>query len=114
MLKQKLFVLVFLFFATFLVTKQINAQTDFQFSAHKKRALISFTKARGLVILPLYINKVGPFNFILDSGFGSMVITNPKLKDSLNLQYLRTIKIAGLGRGKEIETFSCPFLTIKI
>lgn len=114
MLSQKLFVLLLLGLTTFFVVNPIFAQTDFQFTGNKKRALIPFTKARGLVVLPLYINGKGPFNFILDSGVGNMVITNPKLKDSLNLQYLRKMKIAGLGEGDDIEAFSCPFLSVKI
>jgi hypothetical protein len=103
-----------LVFTTFFVVYSSFAQTEFEFSGKRSRALIPFTKARGLVVLPVKINGKGPFNFILDSGVGNMVITNPKLKDSLNLQYLRKIKLAGLGVGSDIDAFSSPFLNVKI
>lgn len=114
MLKHRLFILLIPFFTTFFVVNYLFAQTEFEFSGKRSRALIPFTKARGLVVLPVKINGKGPFNFILDSGVGNMVITNPKLKDSLNLQYLRKIKLAGLGEGSDIDAFSSPFLNVKI
>lgn len=114
MLKYRLFILLIPFFITFFVVNYLFAQTEFEFSGNRSRALIPFTKARGLVVLPVKINGKGPFNFILDSGVGNMVITNPKLKDSLNLQYLRKIKLAGLGEGSDIDAFSSPFLNVKI
>ena len=114
MLKYRLFILLIPFFTTFFVVNYLFAQTEFEFSGNRSRALIPFTKARGLVVLPVKINGKGPFNFILDSGVGNMVITNPKLKDSLNLQYLRKIKLAGLGVGSDIDAFSSPFLNVKI
>ncbi|MBD3749015.1 MAG: aspartyl protease family protein [Sphingobacteriales bacterium] len=90
------------------------SQNTYEFKGNRKRESIVFTKARGLVVLSTYINDKGPYNFILDSGVGLMIITDPDLKDSLNLKYLRTIQIKGLGEGNTIEAFTTPYLKVQI
>ena len=56
MLKYRLFILLIPFFTTFFVVNYLFAQTEFEFSGNRSRALIPFTKARGLVVLPVKIN----------------------------------------------------------
>lgn len=65
-------------------------------------------------MIKLKINGRGPFNFILDTGVGLMVITEPKLVDSINLQNKRTIKMSGLGEGDAFEAYVTPPLKIEI
>ena len=60
---------------------------------------------KNLIIIPIYINSKGPFNFILDTGVGALIITDPSLLDTLKLPDLRATKVYGLGQGKEIEAF---------
>ncbi|WP_316819531.1 aspartyl protease family protein [Pedobacter gandavensis] len=60
---------------------------------------------KNLIIIPVFINEKGPYNFILDTGVGPMIISDPSLTDSLKIKDLRTIKIAGLGKGNEIEAY---------
>lgn len=92
----------------------VFSQNTYEFKGKRKRESITFTKARGLIVLSTYINDKGPYNFILDSGVGLMVITDPTLKDSLNLKYLRTFQITGLGEGNHIEAFTTPYLKVQI
>jgi len=92
---------------------QVNAQ-EFKFSGKRQRDAIGFTSVRNLIIIPLYINEKGPFNFILDTGVGPMIITDTSLFKSLNLQDLRAIKINGLGKGLEIEAFLSGEITAKL
>nr|WP_271543308.1 aspartyl protease family protein [Pelobium sp.] len=92
----------------------IFAQNTFHFKGKKQKELIKFTKARGLIVVSTYINNKGPYNFILDSGVGLIVITDPSLKDSLHLKYLRKFEIKGLGEGRDIDAFLTPFLKIEI
>ena len=73
-----------------------------------------FRLIRNLVVIKLKINDRGPFNFILDTGVGMMVITDPKMVDSINLQNKRTIRLAGLGEGDEFEAYVTPPLKIDI
>jgi hypothetical protein len=79
-----------------------------------KSSTIHFRLIRNLVVIKLRINDKGPFNFILDTGVGMMVITDPKMVDSINLQSKRTIRIAGLGEGDDFEAYVTPPLKIDI
>ena len=73
-----------------------------------------FKLIRNLVIVQMKINNRGPFNFILDTGVGLMIITDPTMVDSLNLVSKRTIKIVGLGEGDAYEAYVTPALKIDI
>ncbi len=73
-----------------------------------------FKLIRNLVIIQMKINDRGPFNFILDTGVGLMIITDPKMVDSINLVSKRTIKIIGLGEGDAYEAYVTPALKIDI
>jgi hypothetical protein len=69
---------------------------------------------RDLMIIRLSINGKGPFNFILDTGVGLMLITDPKLVDSINVASKRTIKISGLGEGDDYEAYITSELKVEI
>jgi PDZ domain/Aspartyl protease len=90
-----------------------NAQY-FDLQGHRKHVTIPFQMIRNLIIIKLDINGKGPFNFILDSGVGLMLITDPKLVDSINLSNKRTIKISGLGEGDAYEAYITSQLKIDI
>ncbi len=95
-------------------TDLLIAQSDFHFKNNRKKELVPFVKARGLMIVSTFINNKGPFNFVMDTGVGLMVITDPALKDSLNIQFLRKIKLAGLGDGKDIDAYLIPSMKVSI
>ncbi len=80
----------------------------------RKSMRLPFKLIRNLVVIQLKINNRGPFNFILDTGVGLMVITEPKLVDSIDLQNKRTIKMPGLGEGGAYEAYITPPLKIDI
>jgi hypothetical protein len=67
-----------------------------------------------MIVIRLSINGRGPFNFIVDSGVGLMLITDPKLVDSINIANKRTIKIAGLGQGEAYEAYVTSALKVDI
>jgi hypothetical protein len=69
---------------------------------------------RDMVVIRLDINGRGPFNFILDTGVGLMLITDPKLVDSISIPSKRTIKISGLGKGEEYEAYITSELKVDI
>ena len=77
-----------------------------------KRVRIPFQLIRNLVIVQLKINDAGPFNFVLDTGVGFMIITEPSLVDSISIPYKRTVKVPGLGSGETYEAFVTPALKI--
>lgn len=76
---------------------------NFTFNHGLKKDAISFKKVKNLVVIPLFINGKGPFNFLLDTGVDPMIITDLALVDSLNIQNVRPIKINGVGPGEEIN-----------
>lgn len=89
------------------------AQT-FSFEDNRKKSALDFNLVKNLIIIPLYINGKGPYNFILDTGVGPLIITEPTLLDTLGLKNLRTTKIYGLGKGEEIEAFITNELNVKV
>jgi hypothetical protein len=90
-----------------------NAQY-FDLQGSRKRVTIPFKMIRDLIIIQLDINGKGPFNFVVDSGVGLMLITDPKLVDSINVANKRTIKITGLGKGEAYEAYITPPLNVEI
>lgn len=96
------------------LTIQTNYAQDFEFPNDRKKDAINFILLKNLVIIPVYINEKGPFNFILDTGVGPMIISDPRIADSLKIKDLRTIKIAGLGKGDEIEAYVSSSVNARI
>lgn len=96
-----------------LACRQAHAQY-FDLQGGRGHVTIPFKMARDLIIIKLTINGKGPFNFILDSGVGLMLITDPKLVDSIDITNKHTIKIAGLGKGRDYEAYITPPLDVGI
>ncbi|WP_428327648.1 aspartyl protease family protein [Mucilaginibacter sp.] len=86
----------------------------FDLERNKKHVTIPFRMIRDMIIIQLKINNKGPFNFIIDTGVGLMLITDPKLVDSINIANKRTLKISGLGEGDDYEAYVTSALDIKI
>jgi len=90
-----------------------NAQY-FDINGHKKKVIIPFRLVRNLIVIKLKINDKGPFNFIMDTGAGLMVVTDPALIDSVYIPVKRTLKLNGDGEGDACEAFITSPLTIDI
>jgi predicted aspartyl protease len=78
---------------------------NFTFSSHRKKDAIQFKLIKNLIIIPVYINDKGPYDFILDTGVAPLLITDPTIIDTLDLRYLRSIKLKGLGDGEDLDAF---------
>lgn len=87
---------------------------QFYFKGKHNKDAISFSLVKNLIIIPVFINNKGPFNFILDTGVGPMIITEPSLVDSLALNVARSIKISGLGKGNEIDAFVSNDVSVQV
>lgn len=67
-------------------------------SSYKKKSLeIPFKQYHNLIVIPLLINGSDTLNFVLDTGVGYTLLTDPNLIDELNLDCNRTVEIAGAG-----------------
>ncbi|TWJ00743.1 aspartyl protease [Mucilaginibacter frigoritolerans] len=101
-----------LFLSCFLASS-VDAQY-FDINGHKKRVIIPFRLVRNMIIIKVEINNKGPFNFIMDTGVGLMIITDPQLIDSLKVCKNRTLKLGGLGEGDDYEAYATAPLQINI
>jgi hypothetical protein len=86
----------------------------FTIDSSRNHVTIPFLFVRDLVVIQLQINKTGPYNFILDSGVGQMVITDPSLGDLITNITKHTIKISGFGEGQDYEADVTSALNVKI
>ena len=86
----------------------------FQLPEHQRREMIPFKMIRNLMVIPVKINGQGPFNFVLDSGVGLVLISDGHLADSLKLNYLRNIKIVGLGGDNDLDAHITEPLTLSV
>ncbi|HYH55330.1 MAG TPA: aspartyl protease family protein, partial [Anseongella sp.] len=90
-------------------------QRPFKFIQEQRRKVsIPFLFERNLVIVPVYINDFGPFNFILDTGVSILIITDPDLRDSIGLEGNRRITIRGLGEGEDLDADIIPRMKVRI
>ncbi|MBB2146244.1 peptide-binding protein [Pedobacter sp. LMG 31464] len=87
---------------------------NFTFEGGRKKNTLYFDFIKNLIIIPIYINGKGPFNFILDTGVNPLVITDPILKDSLSIMETRSVKINGFGGGDEIDAFLTNNIHVKV
>ncbi|OOQ59970.1 aspartyl protease family protein [Mucilaginibacter pedocola] len=95
------------------ICRQSRAQF-FQLADGRKQATVPFKVIRNMVIIKLKINNNGPYNFILDTGVGFMIITDPTMVDSLHIPDRRTLKLGGLGQGDDYDAYYTNPLNIEI
>ncbi|MFD0766402.1 aspartyl protease family protein [Mucilaginibacter lutimaris] len=112
-LKYSTFKRVWLFVIINCLFLSASAQS-FDVDSTHKYVDIPFKLVRNMMIVKLKINGCGPFNFVLDTGVGLMIITEPKLVDSIGIASKRTIKLVGLGEGDAFEAYVTPVLNIGI
>ncbi|PSR56963.1 peptide-binding protein [Adhaeribacter arboris] len=106
--------LVFFTLLSLLFLPKAFGQGAFVIQAPYKRSIVSFEMHRNLIIVPVYINQKGPFNFILDTGVGVTLITEPSLKDSLQLKNGVNISIAGMGSDADLKAFIASGINMKL
>lgn len=83
---------------TLSLVPQVSWTAPFQFSAPgKKRAVIPLEIQRNLLIVSFLINGAGPFNFMLDSGVGTTIITDPSIIAPLGLHRGQPYRVVGAG-----------------
>ncbi|MFC3809183.1 aspartyl protease family protein [Lacihabitans lacunae] len=69
----------------------------------QKTSKIPFEVYSNLIVIKLKINGSDSLNFILDTGVSSIIITDPTLAKTLNLDFVRTVKITGAGEKNGIN-----------
>ncbi len=78
------------------------------------REQLEMKMVKNLIILPVFLNGKGPYNFVLDSGVGIFLVTDSSLMDSLELTSARTMRIAGLGEQDDLVAYVTPPIKVSI
>ena len=86
---------------------------EFLFKRNRQKQSITFKCIKNLMVIPMYVNGKGPYDFVLDTGVGPMIITDPSIIDSLNFSKLRKIKVSGLGI-ETVEAYVSQSLDVKV
>jgi len=95
-----------------LPTNKSHAQ-DFHFMDKQKKMSFAFKLIKNLIVVPVYVNGKGPYDFVLDTGVGPMIITDPSIIDSLDFTLMRKIKVSGLGL-ETVEAFVSQNVSARI
>ncbi|HEY0244154.1 MAG TPA: aspartyl protease family protein [Mucilaginibacter sp.] len=103
-----------LFFCLFFCWCVTAKAQYFSLDSNRKRVIMPFLFIRNLVVIKLKINNHGPYNFILDTGVGQMLITEPSLIDSLEVYTQRPITITGFGAGENYDAYLTAPLKVDI
>lgn len=98
----------------FLFPELVIAQAYFHFTKNQKRETIPFKFYRNLIVIPVMMNGKGPFNFVLDTGVGVSTITDPSLKELLQLKKGKKLMIRGLGENEDIDAYTSSNITMKM
>ncbi|NEU09060.1 peptide-binding protein [Flavihumibacter sp. R14] len=108
------YVSVLILLSAFILLPSSASAQYFQFEGQRKKEVIPFKLVKNLMIIPLTINGNGPYNFVLDTGVGLFLITDPKLMDTIKIAHLRSIKITGFGEGEELSAFVAPSIKVRV
>lgn len=84
----------------------------FEFTGRRKKEIVAFKMVKNLMIIKLTVNGKGPFNFVLDTGVGLFLISDPKLIDSVSIKNLRSINIIGFGDGEPLSAYVTPSVDV--
>ena len=87
---------------------------SFKFDGKRKRDVINFIQIKNLIVIPVFINNKGPYNFLLDTGVGQMIITDTAFLKVLNVKKFQTYQIQGYGLGTEIEAILTRNITARV
>jgi hypothetical protein len=87
---------------------------QFEFKNKRKQQTLDFKLLKNLVVIPVYINHKGPFNFILDTGVSPLLITDPNILDTMDVSQLKRIKLSGLGKGQAIEAYASNSIHVSV
>lgn len=109
--RYKLITLVLLIVG--LITTPSEAQF-FNINGHSARVNVPFRIVRNMIVVQASINGQGPFNFILDTGVGYMVITDPDVVSTVHIVKSRTIMMSGMGDGEDLEAYVTNPLQVDI
>ena len=63
----------------------------------RQKAVVPMILQRNLLVVSLRLNGCGPYNFLLDTGVGTSLLTSSSLADSLGLRHGEQYRVIGAG-----------------
>ncbi len=102
----------FIMLIGFALSVNDTSAQKFEFPGKRKKEIVPFKMVKNLMIIKLMVNGKGPFNFVLDTGVGIFLISDPKLIDSVAIKNLRSINITGFGDGEPLSAFVTPSIDV--
>lgn len=70
-------------------------------NARQRQANVPIELQRNLIIISAHLNGKGPFNFLLDTGVGVSLLTDPTLRTQLDLRLGQRFRVAGAGEDEQ-------------
>ena len=80
-------------------------QIGFRMPPNINKVQMKFETANNLVIIPIIVNDVLKLNFILDTGVGTTILTEPAFALLLDVDFIRKITILGVGTKDSIHAY---------
>jgi hypothetical protein len=85
---------------------EVFPDSPFRFKeATQKHVSVNYKADNNLLVIRVYLNGKGPFNFLLDTGIAASTITNPKLGRQLGVQATKSYSLSGVGRKAPILAY---------
>jgi hypothetical protein len=102
-----------------LISLQALGQTVQQLPFHFKRGrtervVVPMEMQRNLLIISAKLNGQGPFNFLLDTGVGTSLLTDPSLGKQLGLRLGQRYRVAGAGQDQALEAFQTDSVRVEL
>lgn len=83
--------------------RKIDTRYGYHFKGKKQKfAKFPFDLHANLIVLKATLDDSDTLRFILDTGVTSTIITDPKRAKSLDLKYVRRVKLTGAGEGGDL------------
>jgi PDZ domain/Aspartyl protease len=75
---------------------------------------VPFLLQRNLIVVETWLNAKGPYNFLLDTGIGTSLITDPYVGQALNLSLEGRFLVAGAGEERPLEAFQTRGVAVRL
>ena len=66
-------------------------------SPRRRKARVPLVLQRNLLVISLLLNGSGPYNFLLDTGVATSLLTDPAVADALRLRHGEQFRVVGAG-----------------
>ncbi|WP_169513200.1 aspartyl protease family protein [Hymenobacter aerophilus] len=79
-----------------------------------RKARIPFGLQRNLIVVEVLLNGQGPYNFLLDTGLGTSLITDPAVGRELQLATTDRFLVSGAGEENALEAYRVPGVAVAL